>query len=83
MIVMTEQLEVKKKFVPTRITIDIENENELKSLWYLFNTSQFDVSEKSKKQCYVGSLEKNEVVDTCVLWRPVDKLCIEYGLKCK
>lgn len=79
--ITTKQLEETKKFVPTRITIDIENENELKSLWYLFNTSQFDLSEKSKKQCYVGDLEKDEVVDTMVLWSPVDELCKEYGLK--
>lgn len=79
--ITTEQLTEKKRFVPTRITIDIENENELKSLWYLFNTSQFDLSEKSKQQCYVGDLEKNEVVDTMVLWSPVDELCKKYGLK--
>jgi len=81
MIVMTEQLQDKKRFVPTRITIDIESENELKSLYYLFNTAQADISEKSKKQHIIGSLEMNEVVNTFILWQPVNKLCEEYGLK--
>jgi hypothetical protein len=79
--IIAKQLEEKKRFVPTRITIDIENENELKSLFYLFNISQFDLSELSKKQCFVGTLEKNEVVNTFDLWSPIDKLCQEYGLK--